>query len=204
MRLKLMLWIIVATSSALALIASLNGFKLKGIGTGQEPRATTEKTNPTLQNDSERTQTAVTSKVQTPPEAKINALTPEQRARFEAGKELYIVTCGACHQPAGLGQEGLAPPLAGSEWVTGSEQRLIRIALHGARGPMTVKGKVYELDMPPMGILQDDQIAALLTYVRREWGHAASPVDPALITKIRAETEKREEAWTERELSQLH
>ena len=108
----------------------------------------------------------------------------QKQARFEAGKALYPLICGACHQPSGLGQEGLAPPLLDSEWVRGSERRLIRIILHGLRGPLTVKGKLYELDMPPLAVLEDEQIASILTYVRREWGHSASAVEPVTVTGI--------------------
>jgi mono/diheme cytochrome c family protein len=136
-------------------------------------------------------------------ESKVNSLTAEQQARLEAGKALYPLICGACHQPSGLGQEGLAPPLLDSEWVRGSERRLIRIILHGLRGPLTVKGKLYELDMPPLAVLEDEQIASILTYVRREWGHSASAVEPVTVTGIRTETEKREEAWTEGELLKI-
>jgi len=133
----------------------------------------------------------------------VKPLTAEQQARFAAGKDLYLVTCGACHQPHGNGQEGLAPPLAGSEWAVGSEQRLIRIALQGARGPMSVKGKTYEMEMPAVSILDDEQIATVLTYIRREWGHTADPVEPSTVAKVRAETAKREEAWTEAELLKI-
>ena len=146
---------------------------------------------------------SVPEKTDGPVKSKAKPLTPEQQARFDAGKALYPLVCGACHQPSGLGQEGLSPPLVDSEWVGGSEQKLIRIALHGLRGPLTVKGKLYELDMPPLAVLEDEQIASLLTYVRREWGHTASPVETATITKVRAETEKREEAWTEAELLKI-
>ena len=140
------------------------------------------------------------------PEKKVSAapeLSPDQKARFESGKELYAVICGACHQPHGNGQDGLAPPLANSEWVTGSEGRLIRVALQGVRGPIKVSGKDFQMEMPAMAILEDEQIAAVLTYIRREWGNVAAPVDPKAIAKIRAETEKREEAWTEAELLRI-
>lgn len=130
----------------------------------------------------------------------VKPLTPEQQARFKAGQELYVATCGACHQPNGNGQEGLAPPLAGSEWAVGPEQRMVRIALNGVRGPLTVKGQKFDMDMPPLGVLDDEQIANILTYIRREWGHTASPIEPATVAKIRAETEKREDAWSEKEL----
>ncbi|MDX1952106.1 MAG: c-type cytochrome [Verrucomicrobiota bacterium] len=130
-------------------------------------------------------------------------LTADEQKLFTAGKELYTFTCGACHQPHGQGQEGLAPPLADSEWTTGSPERLVRIVLHGVRGPMTVRGKVYEMEMPPLNVLEDEQIASLLTYIRREWGHTASPVSVDFVKKIRDSTAQREEAWTEAELNKL-
>lgn len=130
-------------------------------------------------------------------------LTPEQQARFNMGKGLYVVTCSACHQPHGNGQEALAPPLAGSEWVLGPVSRIARIALQGARGPMTIKGKPFELEMPPLNILDDDQIASVLTYIRREWGNNAAPVEPETVANIRAETKDRFEPWTEAELLKI-
>jgi mono/diheme cytochrome c family protein len=130
-------------------------------------------------------------------------LAPEEQKRFEAGKTVYEMTCLACHQPHGLGQEALAPPLVGSEWVTNSPQRLVRIVIHGMRGPIKVKGQVFELDMPALAVLDDEQIAAVLTYVRREWGHAASPVNTATVKKIREATANREDAWTEAELLKI-
>ena len=133
----------------------------------------------------------------------VQSLSPEQKVQFEAGKELYAIVCGACHQPHGNGQEGLAPPLANSDWATGSEGRLIRIALQGVRGPIKVGGKTFQLEMPAMAILEDEQIAAALTYIRREWGNAALPIDPKVVAKIRAETAKRDEAWTEAELLKI-
>lgn len=124
-----------------------------------------------------------------------------EQESFNRGKELYAVVCGACHQPHGKGQEGLAPPLVGSEWTTGSEQRLIRIALHGVRDALTVNGTTWNLAMPAFApALDDGQIADLLTYVRREWGHAASPVTSATVAVVRAAHAEREDSWTEAEL----
>lgn len=137
------------------------------------------------------------------PEKVVTPLTKEEKARFDAGKELYLVTCGACHQPTGLGQEGLAPPLLDSAWSVGSEQRLIRIVLQGVRGKISVKDRVYEMEMPPLGVLDDEQIASALTYIRREWGHTASPVDAATVAKVRKETDSRLEAWTEPDLLRI-
>ena len=128
--------------------------------------------------------------------AKGRPLTDEEKRRYDAGRTMYEATCLACHQQHGLGQPGLAPPLVGSEWVAGTERRLIRIVLHGLRGPIKVKGESFELDMPSLGVLDDDQIAAALTYVRREWGHTYEPVGPAAVKKVREETATREDAWT--------
>ena len=133
----------------------------------------------------------------------IKPLTVEEKARFDMGKELYLTTCGVCHQPNGNGQDGLAPPLRDSEWTVGSQDRLIRLALHGVRGPITVKGKHYDLDMPPMAILNDEQISNILTYIRREWGHIADPVDKDAVAKIREATADREDFWTEKELLRI-
>jgi len=137
------------------------------------------------------------------PEEIVKPLTKEEQARFDAGKDLYAVTCAACHQPHGLGQEGLAPPIADSDWITGPPGRLARIIVNGVRGKIGVKGKTYEMEMPPLGVFDNDQIAQVATYVRREWGHTASPVDAAFVAKVREETTKREEAWTEGELSKI-
>lgn len=137
------------------------------------------------------------------PEKALKPLTSDQQKRFDQGKELYLISCAACHQAHGLGQEGLAPPLVDSEWPVGPPERLVRIVLHGMRGPVQVKGRTYELDMPALGVFDDDQVAAVLTYIRREWGHTADPVEPELVKNIRAETEKREEAWTDAELLKI-
>jgi mono/diheme cytochrome c family protein len=128
------------------------------------------------------------------------ALSAADQKRFESGKAVYEATCLACHQPHGLGQEGLAPPLVGSEWVAGPENRLVRIVMHGLRGPIKVKKQAFELDMPALGVLEDEQIADVLTYVRREWGNTGAPVTVSTVKRIRKETDKREDAWTELDL----
>jgi glucose/arabinose dehydrogenase/mono/diheme cytochrome c family protein len=138
-----------------------------------------------------------------PVASKARPLTEEEKRRFEAGRTMYEATCLACHQQHGLGQAGLAPPLVDSEWVSGSEQRLIRVVLHGLRGPIKVKGESFEMDMPSLGVLDDEQIAAALTYIRREWGHTFEPVMPAAVKKVRDETASREDAWTMAELLKI-
>jgi mono/diheme cytochrome c family protein len=102
-----------------------------------------------------------------------------------------------------LGQDGLAPPLIDSEWTVGAPEAPVRIVLHGLRGPISVAGRAWNLEMPALRLLSDDQIAAALTYVRRSWDHAADPVPVELVTRIRAETLERQEAWTVNELQRL-
>jgi mono/diheme cytochrome c family protein/glucose/arabinose dehydrogenase len=136
-------------------------------------------------------------------ETAVRPLTTAEKEQFESGKQTYLLTCAACHQPHGLGQEGLAPALVDSEWVTGSEKRLARIVLQGLRGPITANGKQISLEMPPLGILEDQQIAAILTYIRREWNHTASPVTTEFVAKTREETASREEPWNEADLLKI-
>ena len=137
------------------------------------------------------------------PEPPLTPLTKEQQARYDLGKVLFTGVCAACHQTHGKGLDGLAPPLMDSEWVLGPEQRIVRIVLHGLTGPVSVKGKTYRLDMPAFGSFTDDQIASVLTYIRREWEHTAAPVEPTTVKAIRAATADRREAWVQDQLRAL-
>ena len=124
-------------------------------------------------------------------------------SRAQLGKRVYDTTCIACHQANGLGVPGQYPPLAGSEWVTGSEERIIRIVLHGLNGPITVEGKEYNNVMAPLGSLKDDQIANVISYVRASWGNAAPEVSPETVAKVRAENAGRNTFWTAAELLKM-
>jgi glucose/arabinose dehydrogenase/mono/diheme cytochrome c family protein len=138
-------------------------------------------------------------------EIKIVPLNAAQQALFEKGKVLYSQTCAACHQPNGQGQEGLAPPLVDSEWVEGSHARLVRIVLGGLRGPVTVNGSTFDLEMPAMEqVFDDDMIASLLTYIRREWDHTADPISVEQVKRIRAESKGRSGQWTAPELMKVN
>jgi len=129
-------------------------------------------------------------------------LTPEQQALYELGKMQYTQICAQCHQPSGSGEEGKAPPLADSEWVDYSEQRLVRIVLNGIKGPVSVNGREFNMEMPGVPQLDDKTIAGCLTYIRREFGKG-QPVDPTVVGKIRKAIGERDEQWTEAELLKL-
>ncbi|MDI1320657.1 MAG: cytochrome c [bacterium] len=124
--------------------------------------------------------------------------------RAQLGKKVFDVTCIACHQANGLGLPGQYPPLAGSEWATGSEERVIRIVLHGLNGPIKVEGKDFNNVMAPLGeALKDEQIANAISYVRASWGNNAPEVTPEAVAKVRAETAGRKTYWTAAELEQV-
>ena len=78
----------------------------------------------------------------------------------------------------------------------------MRIVLHGVRGPITVLGRVHTGDMPALGsALDDEQVSSVLTYVRRDWGHEASPVDPGHVQAVRAATRDHRDAFSPEELN---
>ncbi|MCX6895586.1 MAG: cytochrome c [Verrucomicrobia bacterium] len=121
------------------------------------------------------------------------------------GEQRYAQTCGQCHQASGLGALGQFPPLAGSEWVNEPDPaRLIRIALNGAQGPITVKGQDWNLVMSLNATtlaISDKDLAAILTYVRQAWGNKAPTVTAEQIAQIKGETKGRAVQWTAAELN---
>lgn len=138
-----------------------------------------------------------------PPPPVIKPLTEAQTALFEKGKTIYHTLCAACHQPHGFGLDGLAPPLVDSEWVLGKPEITARIVMHGLAGPVKVAGRTYNLAMPPLPQLTDEDVAGVLTYIRREWEHTASAVETKTINTIRAQNKGRMAMWTEAELKNV-
>jgi mono/diheme cytochrome c family protein len=83
----------------------------------------------------------------------------------------------------------------GSPLVTGDAGVPIRVLLAGKEGDVGL--------MPPVAGLTDDDIASVLTYVRREWGNTASPVESEAVKEIRGLTKLRKRPWTGEELRGL-
>jgi mono/diheme cytochrome c family protein len=105
---------------------------------------------------------------------------------------LYAARCAACHQPTGTGLPGVFPPLAGSEWVNGKGDTLASILLHGVTGTITVNGATFNGAMPTFkDQLNDEEIAALATYLRSQWGNHAPAVTADVVAKARADTASR-------------
>jgi mono/diheme cytochrome c family protein len=119
---------------------------------------------------------------------------------YAKGRKVYQLSCQVCHQASGLGAPGQFPPLADSEWVLAeSPNRIIRIVLNGLQGPIEVKGQPYNNAMVPWrDVLDDESIAAVLTYIRRQkdWKHSASEVKTELVKAIREKTKDRSEPWS--------
>ena len=129
-------------------------------------------------------------------EAAVRPLTAPEQALFDKGKAKYAELCAACHQPNGQGLAGLAPSLIYSKWALGDARVLSRIVLNG---------KTQEnLVMPPWkAALDDENIAAVLTFIRRSWDHDADPVAPGVVAEARAATADRSEPFTDSDLEEL-
>ena len=105
-------------------------------------------------------------------------LTGEALAVYmKKGATIYSSKCGGCHQANGQGAAGAYPPLAGSEWVTGSTGQLAAIILHGLRGPIQVAGTTWNGNMPAQksGLMAED-VAGVMTYIRNSFGNSTGDV----------------------------
>jgi len=128
--------------------------------------------------------------------APVRPLNADEQALFEKGKTQFATICAACHQANGQGLPGLAPSLIFSRWILGDPRVLARIVLSGK--------SQQNLFMPPWkGVLNDEAIAAALTYARRSWGHEADPVDLATVAEARKAMASRDEPWTDADLEEL-
>lgn len=128
-------------------------------------------------------------------------------ANLVLGKQKFEMACALCHGPDGAGKPGQAPPLAGADWVNAEgPNRIIHIVLYGLTGPIEVSGQRYSFSagMTPFGsVLSDEEIAAILSYVRQAWGNKASPVTPEQVQKVRAQVGNRTQPYTPEELLQM-
>lgn len=131
---------------------------------------------------------------------------PAGAATASGGEALYQ-RCVTCHQANGAGIPGSFPPLAGSEYATAANVVVpIRVVLHGMQGAVTVKGTQYNGVMPAYGTgieMSDDEVAAVLTYVRQSWGNSASAITAQDVARERAAQRSATGPTTEAELKAL-
>ncbi|MEX2574230.1 MAG: c-type cytochrome [Balneolaceae bacterium] len=105
-----------------------------------------------------------------------------------AGENIYRRYCADCHQSDGQGSSPRFPPLADTDWVTGSSKRLISIILNGMAGPIMVRDEHYDSVMPAHDFLSDEDVAEVATYIRQNFGNRASAVSENEVEEIRNKT----------------
>ncbi|MBN3582960.1 c-type cytochrome [Algoriphagus aestuarii] len=139
-------------------------------------------------------------------EASSNSLDADAMKQFAEGRQKFLTSCASCHGANGKGANRMGPPLVNSDWVLGNEKRLTLILLHGLEGPIEVDGKKYDAPeilpvMPAHSTMDDGSIAAILTYIRNEWGNQATPVSRRTVGGMRVLTQGRVYPWSAEELN---
>jgi mono/diheme cytochrome c family protein len=131
---------------------------------------------------------------------------PREIDMMALGARIYNQNCVACHQSDGNGLPGVYPPLVNSDWVQDNPERLIKVTLAGLAGPVVVNGNEYNNAMTAFGRLSDQQIAAVLTYIRTDasYNNSSYAVSEELVAQVRAEYGARVEPWSQPELEAIH
>lgn len=131
------------------------------------------------------------------------------KKQFIEGQKIYHREghCVTCHQPNGKGLDPAFPSVEKSPWVEGDPERLIKLAMYGLMGPLEVNGKKYDGQVPMTpfaGMLKDEEMAAVLTFVRNSFGNKADPIQPAQVKAVRATNAGRVQFYTTEELLKAH
>ncbi len=129
-------------------------------------------------------------------------LTAEEKLRFAHGESLFV-RCTACHGATGDGMGGLGPSLAASQRLDGPPEKIALVLLHGMEGEFPLGSATYRGAMPKAETQGNEDVAALITYLRRSFGHVQAPVDAAFVARIRASFATREKPWTTEELDAI-
>lgn len=139
-----------------------------------------------------------------------SALKGKSLELYTLGKTIYAKEgyCATCHQPDGKGLTASGfPPLTGTNWVLGNDERLIKLALKGLLGPIEVNGQKYpgQVPMTPFGgLLNDEEMAAVLTYVRNSFGNKGPAIMPDKVKQVRAATESKKDFYSPDQLLKEH
>ncbi|MGB5370140.1 MAG: cytochrome c [Flavobacteriaceae bacterium] len=150
------------------------GFAFLWIISCKERKETDQETS-----ESETTKTTVSLEAET---------TMDLPAYMAEGEKVYTQHCLLCHQSNGSGVSGLNPPLKGTEYVTGDQERLLKIMLNGSNVGLVVNGSTYSNAMPAFGMLSDEEIANVTSYIRNSFGNAASAITSDVVRAIRTNT----------------
>ena len=144
------------------------------------------------------------------PKKRESGMPLDSDGKYAKGEEIYLQDgyCGTCHQENGKGLVASGyPSLAGTKWVLGDEERLIKLTLKGLHGPITVDGKDYPGNVPMTpfeGLLNDEEIAAVLSYVRNQFGNRAPEIEPETVKRIRAEIADKKGFYNPEDLLKEH
>lgn len=139
-------------------------------------------------------------------------LTKAEHNVYDKGFEIFNrdAHCATCHQPNGQGLAPQYPALTDKEWLSGNDERLIKFVLKGLWGPVNINGKHYDptKGTPPMTgfeqLLKDDEIAAVLTYVRQSFGNNYPAISAAEVKKVRKATESQNTFYMIEDLMKQH
>ncbi len=112
------------------------------------------------------------------------AVAAHNPASANDGGRIYTTNCASCHQADGRGVPGAFPPLAGNPFVTGAPEPVVAVVKLGMRGKQSIDGQRYDGTMPRWGqMISDEDIAAVVTYIRVSWHNRASAVS---VSDVRA------------------
>ncbi len=118
------------------------------------------------------------------------------------GEKVFKSKCAACHQANGKGLPGSYPPLVGSKLLNTEPTTPIRIVLHGIQGPIVREGQSYNGAMTPhKDILNDLEIAEVLTYARSQWGNTGAAITEDEVKAVRSKTASQTVSYTEADLT---
>ena len=175
----------------------------QGKGTDGWSKAPTEAASARLQGKEEK------KEIENPLPPIPEHLTDAEKEAFKAGHEVYFRDghCATCHQKDGKGLDPAFPPLYDSIYVHGSPERLIKLTLHGVMGPFELHGKKYDGQVPMTpfgGMLNDKEMASVLTYVRNHYGNKASAITPEQVAKVREATKTQTGFYQMEELLKEH
>jgi len=109
---------------------------------------------------------------------------------MDRGRQLFYKNCLLCHQMNGQGMPGAYPPLAKSDFLLADRERALRILCEGLGKEIIVNGKKFSGIMPPV-LIEDGDVADLMTYVFNSWGNSGEPFTAAQVKTARAKTEFR-------------
>jgi putative membrane-bound dehydrogenase-like protein len=140
-------------------------------------------------------------------ESNFDYLVTREQMQYYRGQKMYEgrAACAGCHGQQGQGIDGMAPPLANSDWVTGEPKLLIKVLLHGLKGPIKVNGVEYEFPLVMPGLAANDSFSDqdtgdIATYIRNNWGNAADAISADEVSKVREQSATQNQPYTASEL----